>query len=187
VTHRAIVVGAGNAGRAHADALESIGVDVVGPVSGTAAVADPSALKDPKVDVVHVTTANDLHLARGAYLQDWLLLVTDDNWRLDTSKSSASRTAVDIAVHWIDLVEAVTARSVEAVVSQVGYLHGRKTEDHAGLLPARWRSPGPAGSCSAASRVTSLRWRGRAPASPRCSGPPKFCRSCSDTSRVTEN
>jgi predicted dehydrogenase len=203
VTHRALVVGAGNAGKAHAEALKSIGVDVVGPLSGTAAVADPAPLRDPAIDVVHVTTANDLHpplvrealragknvvcekplasdldgaeklaewaelsgrqtticqnyrflplivemaervgsgelgpvhLARGAFLQDWLLLETDDDWRLDTSRGSVSRTAADIGVHWLDLIEAITGRHVEAVVSQLGYLHGRKTEDHAGLL-----------------------------------------------------
>jgi predicted dehydrogenase len=203
VRHRAVVVGAGTAGKAHADALRSIGIDVVGPLSGTATVADLSPLRDPAIDVVHVTTANDLHpplvrealragkhvvcekplagdlegaeklaewaeqsgrhtticqnyrflplvaeltsrvsagelgpvhLARGAFLQDWLLLGTDDNWRLDMSRGSVSRTAADIGVHWLDLVETITGRHVEAVVSQLGYLHGRKTEDHAGLL-----------------------------------------------------
>jgi predicted dehydrogenase len=203
VTHRALVVGAGNAGKAHAEALMSIGIDVVGPVSGTAAVADPAPLRDPAVDVVHVTTANDLHpplvrealragkhvvcekplagdlqgaeqmaewaqqsgrrtticqnyrflpllaelgsrvaagdlgpvhIARGGFLQDWLLLGSDDDWRLDTSRGSLSRTAADIGVHWLDLVETITGRHVEAVVAQLGYLHGRKTEDHAGLL-----------------------------------------------------
>jgi predicted dehydrogenase len=203
VTHRALVVGAGNAGKAHAEVLKSIGVDVVGPLSGTATLADLSPLRDPAVDVVHVTTANDLHpplvrealragkhvvcekplagdlegaeklaewaelsgrhtticqdyrflpliaelawrvgsgelgpvhLARGAFLQDWLLLGTDDDWRLDTSRGSLSRTAADIGVHWLDLVEMIAGQKVEAVVSQLGYLHGRKTEDHAGIL-----------------------------------------------------
>lgn len=203
MTHRALVVGAGNAGQAHADALKSIGVGVVGPLSGTATMADLAPLRDPGVDVVHVTTANDLHpplvrealragkhvvcekplagdlmgaeklaewarlssrqtticqnyrflplvaefasrvaagelgpvhLARGAFLQDWLLLGSDDNWRLDTSRGSVSRTAADVGVHWLDLVESITGHHVEAVVSQLGYLHGRKTEDHAGLL-----------------------------------------------------
>jgi predicted dehydrogenase len=203
VTHRALVVGAGNAGKAHAEALKSIGIEVVGPLSGTATVTDLTPLRDPSVDVVHVTTANDLHpplvrealragkhvvcekplagdlegaeklaewaeqsgrhtticqnyrflpliaelawrveagelgpvhLARGAFLQDWLLLGTDDNWRLDTSGGGVSRTAADIGVHWLDLVETMTGHHVEAVVAQLGYLHGRKTEDHAGLL-----------------------------------------------------
>lgn len=201
--HRALVVGAGNAGKAHADALKSLGIDVVGPVSGTATVVDLITLRDPAVDVVHVTTANDLHpplvrealragkhvvcekplagdldgaeklaewaqqtgrhtticqnyrflpliaelawrvgagelgpvhLARGAFLQDWLLLGSDDNWRVDASPRGVSRTAADIGVHWLDLIETITGRQVEAVVSQLGYLHGRKTEDHAGLL-----------------------------------------------------
>jgi predicted dehydrogenase len=203
VTHRALVVGAGNAGKAHAQALTSLGIEVVGPLSGTATMADLAPLRDPAVDVVHVTPANDLHpplvrealragkhvvcekplagdlqgaeklaewarlsgcqtticqnyrflpliaelawrvaagdlgpvhLARGAFLQDWLLLGSDDNWRLDTSRGNLSRTAADIGVHWLDLVEMITGRHVEAVVSQLGYLHGRKTEDHAGLL-----------------------------------------------------
>jgi predicted dehydrogenase len=203
VTHRALVVGAGNAGKAHADALTGLGIDVVGPLSGTTTVADPAPLRDPAVDVVHVTTANDLHpplvrealragkhvvcekpvagdlegaeklaewaklsgrhtaicqnyrflplvaelaarvgmgelgpvhLARGSYLQDWLLLGSDDNWRLDTSRGGLLRTAADIGVHWLDLAETITGRHVEAVVAQLGYLHGRKTEDHAGLL-----------------------------------------------------
>ena len=203
MTHRALVVGAGNAGKAHAEALKSIGIDVVGPLSGTAAVTDPAPLRDPEIDVVHVTTANDLHpplvrealragkhvvcekplagdlegaekleewaelsgrhttlcqnyrflpliaelasrvgsgelgpvhLARGAFLQDWLLLDTDYDWRLDTARGSLSRTAADIGVHWLDVVEMMTGRHAEAVVAQVGYLHGRKTEDHAGLL-----------------------------------------------------
>ena len=197
------MVGAGNAGKAHAEALRSIGIDVVGPLSGTATVADLTPLRDPDVDVVHVTTANDLHpplvrealragkhvvcekplagdlqgaielaewaqlsgrhttlchnyrflplvaelaarvasgdlgpvhLARGAFLQDWLLLGSDDNWRVETSRGGLSRTAADIGVHWLDLVELITGTRVESVVAQVGYLHGRKTEDHAGLL-----------------------------------------------------
>src|SRR2546430_8419279 len=61
VEHRALVVGAGNAGKAHAEALASLGIEVVGPLSGTATVADFAPLRDPAVDVVHVTTANDLH------------------------------------------------------------------------------------------------------------------------------
>jgi predicted dehydrogenase len=75
-----------------------------------------------------------VHFARGGFLQEWLLLGSDDNWRLGTSRGSVSRTAADIGVHWLDLVETITGRHVEAVVSQLGYLHGRKTEDHAGLL-----------------------------------------------------
>jgi predicted dehydrogenase len=75
-----------------------------------------------------------VHLARGSFLQDWLLLVSDENWRLDAARSGVSRTVADIGVHWLDLAETITGQQAEAVAAQVGFLHGRKTEDHAGLL-----------------------------------------------------
>jgi predicted dehydrogenase len=203
MAHVGLVVGAGNAGNAHADALTALGIEVVGPISGMATVADPAPIRDPAIDVVHVATANDLHLplvrealragkhvvcekplapeiyhgealvdlarsagtlttvcqnyrflpliaelaervrrgdlgtvhlARGGFLQDWLLLVGDEDWRIDPSRGGMSRAVADIGVHWIDLVEFVTGNVVESVVAQLGYLHGRKTEDHAGLL-----------------------------------------------------
>lgn len=203
VTHRALIVGAGNAGKSHAEALAELGIDHVGPLSGVAVAANPAPLFDPAIDVVHVTTANDLHvavvgealrarrhvvcekplatdtqgaeklaalaltsetrtticqnyrflplvaelasrvregelgrvhLARGAFLQDWLLLMTDSDWRVDASRGGMSRAVADIGVHWLDLVESITGLAVEAVAAQVGYLHGRTTEDHAGLL-----------------------------------------------------
>ena len=203
MTHRALVVGAGNAGRAHADALAELGIEHTGPISGVATVSDQASLRDPAIDVVHVATTNDLHLplagaalragkhvvcekplaadvtsaeqlaslagstglrtticqtyrflpllaelrervrsgelgtlhqARGSFLQDWLLLVSDDNWRIDAGRGGMSRTVADIGVHWLDLVETIADQRVEAVVAQLGFLHGRKTEDHAGLL-----------------------------------------------------
>ena len=75
-----------------------------------------------------------LHSVRGAFLQDWLLLPTDDDWRVDASRGGASRVVADIGAHWVDLVEVVTDRAVERVVAQVGRLHDRGTEDHASLL-----------------------------------------------------
>jgi predicted dehydrogenase len=75
-----------------------------------------------------------LHLARGAFLQDWLLLATDENWRVDETRGGASRAIADIGAHWLDLVELVSGERVVAVAAQLGRLHGRGTEDHAGLL-----------------------------------------------------
>jgi predicted dehydrogenase len=75
-----------------------------------------------------------LHLARGSFLQDWLLLATDDNWRVDVARGGASRAIADIGAHWLDLVELVSGERVVAVAAQLGRLHGRGTEDHAGLL-----------------------------------------------------
>ena len=75
-----------------------------------------------------------LHSARGSFLQDWLLLATDANWRVEEARGGASRAIADIGVHWLDLVELVSGQRIVAVATQLGRLHGRGTEDHAGLL-----------------------------------------------------
>jgi predicted dehydrogenase len=75
-----------------------------------------------------------LHMARGSYLQDWLLLATDANWRVEETHGGASRAIADIGAHWLDLVELVSGERVVAVAAQLGRLHRRGTEDHAGLL-----------------------------------------------------
>ena len=74
-TLRAGVVGTGFIGVVHVDALRRIGVDVAGVVGSSAeraaakgiAAAYPSyeaLLEDDSVDVVHLTTPNDLHYAQ---------------------------------------------------------------------------------------------------------------------------
>jgi predicted dehydrogenase len=200
---RALVIGAGGAGQRHAEALGELGIPYSGPLSAREVASDPFPIRDPRIQVVHVCAANDLHgplvtaaldagkdvvcekplalntrtamelaalaersgrlavvaynnrfhpmiveLAarvaagslgplhgvRGGYLQDWLLLATDDDWRVDAVRGGASRVVADIGTHWIDLAEMVTGRNVEAVVAQVERLHDRATEDHAGLL-----------------------------------------------------
>jgi predicted dehydrogenase len=50
----------------------------------------------------------------GSYLQDWLLLDTDYNWRLESKLSGKSRAVADIGSHWMDLIEYVSGlRAVE--------------------------------------------------------------------------
>ena len=44
----------------------------------------------------------------GSYLQDWLLLSEDDNWRVDAALGGPSRAFADIGSHLCDLVEFVT-------------------------------------------------------------------------------
>jgi predicted dehydrogenase len=75
-----------------------------------------------------------LHSARGSFLQDWLLLATDANWRVEEARGGASRVVADIGAHWLDLAELASGQRVVAVAAQVGRLHGRGTEDHGGLL-----------------------------------------------------
>jgi predicted dehydrogenase len=60
-----------------------------------------------------------VHLISGGYLQDWLLLDTDWNWRLDPAVGGSLRAVGDIGSHWIDLVGFVTGRRVEAVCADL--------------------------------------------------------------------
>jgi predicted dehydrogenase len=58
----------------------------------------------------------DVH---GGYLQDWLQLETDWNWRLEPEKSGELRAVGDIGSHWLDLAQFVTGLGVEAVFADL--------------------------------------------------------------------
>jgi predicted dehydrogenase len=55
----------------------------------------------------------------GGYLQDWLLLPTDWNWRLEPDKGGDLRAVGDIGSHWLDLVQYVTGMRVEALLADL--------------------------------------------------------------------
>jgi predicted dehydrogenase len=61
----------------------------------------------------------DVHQVTGSYLQDWLLLDTDYNWRLDPAEGGELRAVGDIGSHWIDLLQYVTGRRVEGVMADL--------------------------------------------------------------------
>jgi predicted dehydrogenase len=58
----------------------------------------------------------DVH---GGYLQDWLLLPTDWNWRLEPEKGGSLRAVADIGSHWLDLAQFVTGRAVVEVFADL--------------------------------------------------------------------
>ena len=60
-----------------------------------------------------------VYLVSGGYLQDWLLLETDWNWRLDPAEGGSLRAVGDIGSHWLDLVQFITGRRVEAVMADL--------------------------------------------------------------------
>ena len=74
----------------------------------------------------------DVRLVSGGYLQDWLLLDTDWNWRLDPAAGGALRAVGDIGSHWLDLVQFITGQHVEAVLA-----------DLTTFIPVRRRPTGP--------------------------------------------
>jgi predicted dehydrogenase len=66
------------------------------------------------------------HFVHGAYLQDWLLLESDWNWRLETADAGLSRAVADIGSHWADLVQHVTGDSIVSVLADLGTLHSTR-------------------------------------------------------------
>jgi predicted dehydrogenase len=58
-------------------------------------------------------------LVTGSYLQDWLLLETDWNWRLESEKAGALRAVADIGSHWLDLARFITGARVTEVMADL--------------------------------------------------------------------
>ena len=59
------------------------------------------------------------HLVTGHYFQDWLLLDTDWNWRLEPEKGGSLRAVGDIGSHWIDLTNFITGQRVASVMADL--------------------------------------------------------------------
>jgi predicted dehydrogenase len=55
----------------------------------------------------------------GSYLQDWLLLDTDWNWRLIDDQAGALRAVADIGSHWLDLARFITGRNIVEVMADL--------------------------------------------------------------------
>jgi predicted dehydrogenase len=60
-----------------------------------------------------------IHFVHGAYLQDWLLEPTDFSWRLEPEQGGPSVAFGDIGSHWVDLVQHVVGRRIEAVLADL--------------------------------------------------------------------
>ncbi len=87
--------------------------------------------------------AGDVWNVHGGYLQDWLLLDTDWNWRLDPAAGGKLRAVGDIGSHWLDLAQFVTGLRVESVLA-----------DLATTIPVRQRPAGPVETFAAATGDT---------------------------------
>src|SRR3989441_2806138 len=56
----------------------------------------------------------DVRIGSGHYLQDWLLLDTDWNWRLEPEIGGNLRAVADIGSHWMDLTSHITGERIRA-------------------------------------------------------------------------
>ena len=57
------------------------------------------------------------YLITGGYLQDWLYLKSDWNWRLEPEQGGDLRVVADIGTHWMDLVTYLTGLKITAVMA----------------------------------------------------------------------
>src|SRR5438105_50928 len=74
------------------------------------------------IGVVHVEALRrlgDVWNVHGGYLQDWLLLATDWNWRLETEQAGELRAAADIGSHWLDLAQFVAGLRVVEIFADL--------------------------------------------------------------------
>lgn len=76
----------------------------------------------------------------GSYLQDWLLLETDWNWRLVPEEAGDLRAVADIGSHWLDLSQFISGRRITRVMAD---LHT--------FVPVRKHPAGPVETFAAAS------------------------------------
>jgi predicted dehydrogenase len=65
----------------------------------------------------------DLFILQGSYLQDWLLLPTDWNWRLESDLGGTLRAVGDIGSHWLDLISFITGLKAKEVFADFKTMH----------------------------------------------------------------
>jgi predicted dehydrogenase len=61
----------------------------------------------------------DLFHVAGSYVQDWLFHSTDFNWRVLSQDGGELRAVADIGTHWLDLIQFITGKKVEAVCADL--------------------------------------------------------------------
>jgi predicted dehydrogenase len=70
-------------------------------------------------ELVAAGALGDVRFVTGRYFQDWLLLETDWNWRLEPDKGGSLRAVGDIGSHWLDLATFLTGSQVTAVMADL--------------------------------------------------------------------
>jgi predicted dehydrogenase len=69
-----------------------------------------------------------VRLVTGRYFQDWLLLESDWNWRLQPDRGGELRAVGDIGSHWLDLMTFVTGQHVASVMADLTTFIGTRRE-----------------------------------------------------------
>ncbi|WP_413723146.1 Gfo/Idh/MocA family protein [Sodalis sp. RH24] len=90
-----------------------------GVVHGVSFVYRQFAMVQQAASMLRHGRLGRLFSAHGSYLQDWMLLETDYNWRVDAALGGSSRAVADIGSHWCDTVQFVTGRRITAVMADL--------------------------------------------------------------------
>jgi predicted dehydrogenase len=67
--------------------------------------------------IVRSGELGEVRIIHGSYLQDWLFLESDWNWRLVPELGGELRAVGDIGSHWLDLMTFITGHHVERVMA----------------------------------------------------------------------
>ena len=84
-----------------------------------------------------------LHVT-GSYVQDWLLLESDFNWRVLAVEGGALRAVADIGTHWLDLLQFITGHKVVSVCADLRTVHARRKQPVGGVETFAGASTPPA-------------------------------------------
>ena len=79
-------------------------------------------------ETVRGGTIGDVRLVSGHYFQDWLLLDTDWNWRLEPNLGGSLRAVGDIGSHWLDLVAFMTGLHITEVMADLATFIGKRQQ-----------------------------------------------------------
>ena len=74
-------------------------------------------------EMVRTGEVGDVFAIHGSYLQDWLYLPTDWNWRLVPELSGDSRAVADVGSHWCDLMQFISGQSITRVFADLHTVH----------------------------------------------------------------
>ena len=74
-------------------------------------------------EMIAAGEVGDVFAVHGSYLQDWLYLSTDWNWRLVPELSGDSRAIADIGSHWCDLLQFITGQTITRVFADLRTIH----------------------------------------------------------------
>ncbi|AAU38135.1 Gfo/Idh/MocA family protein [[Mannheimia] succiniciproducens] len=84
------------------------------------------AMVQQAADMVRDQQIGRVFAVNGHYLQDWMLLETDYNWRVDPKVGGKSRTVADIGSHWCDTVQFVTGKKIKEVFADMSIVYSTR-------------------------------------------------------------